>query len=141
MMLRLHGHGEDPCWRGYLICLDSRSGDRSIQGRTSSTVIRLWPELLLLRQRALLVFTQREPGASAMKPGQAATFGKSAAQFLVDCVRQAVAAKPRAEPDDGQLEAVKQWQQVFEHNPVMYFMVDPAGTVINVNTFGAAQLG
>ncbi|MDA9410058.1 MULTISPECIES: PAS domain S-box protein [unclassified Bradyrhizobium] len=76
-----------------------------------------------------------------MKPGQAATFGKSAAQFLVDCVRQAVAAKPRAEPDDGQLEAVKQWQQVFEHNPVMYFMVDPAGTVINVNTFGAAQLG
>ncbi|MBW7966411.1 PAS domain S-box protein [Bradyrhizobium sp. BR 10261] len=76
-----------------------------------------------------------------MKPGQAATFGKSAAQFLVDCVRQAVATKPRAEPDDGQLEAVKQWQQVFEHNPVMYFMVDPAGTVINVNTFGAAQLG
>ncbi|WP_439403965.1 PAS domain S-box protein [Bradyrhizobium sp. DASA03076] len=76
-----------------------------------------------------------------MKPGQAATFGKSAAQFLVGCVRQTVAAKPRAEPDDGQLEAVKQWQQVFEHNPVMYFMVDPAGTVINVNTFGAAQLG
>ncbi|KRQ03457.1 PAS domain S-box protein [Bradyrhizobium manausense] len=76
-----------------------------------------------------------------MKPGQAATFGKSAAQFLVGCVRQTVAAKPRAELDDGQLEAVKQWQQVFEHNPVMYFMVDPAGTVINVNTFGAAQLG
>lgn len=76
-----------------------------------------------------------------MKPGRAATFGKSAAEFLVGCVRQTVTAKPHAEPNGGLLEAVKQWQQVFEHNPVMYFMVDPAGTVINVNTFGAAQLG
>lgn len=76
-----------------------------------------------------------------MKPGRAATFGKSAAQFLVGCVRQTVAVKPHTEPEGGLLEAVKQWQQVFEHNPVMYFMVDPVGTVINVNTFGAAQLG
>lgn len=77
-----------------------------------------------------------------MKPGRAATFGKSAAQFLVGCVRQAVTAKPRTERGDaGLLEAVKQWQQVFEHNPVMYFMIDPTGTVINVNTFGAEQLG
>jgi PAS domain S-box-containing protein len=51
-------------------------------------------------------------------------------------------AKPSRESSDvGLREAVKQWQQVFEHNPVMYFMVDPAGTVVNVNTFGAAQLG
>ncbi|PJG56732.1 PAS domain-containing sensor histidine kinase [Bradyrhizobium forestalis] len=77
-----------------------------------------------------------------MKPGRAVAFGKSAAQYLVGCVRHTVTAKPRIEPGDaGLLEAVKQWQQVFEHNPVMYFMVDPAGTVINVNTFGAAQLG
>lgn len=77
-----------------------------------------------------------------MKPGRAATFGKSAAQFLVGCVRQAVTAKPRRERGDaGLLEALKQWQQVFEHNPVMYFMIDPTGTVINVNTFGAGQLG
>jgi PAS domain S-box-containing protein len=34
-----------------------------------------------------------------------------------------------------------QWREVFEHNPVMYFMVDATGTVLNVNTFGAAQLG
>ncbi len=34
-----------------------------------------------------------------------------------------------------------QWREVFEHNPVMYFMVDALGTVLNVNTFGAAQLG
>ncbi|RTE92516.1 PAS domain S-box protein [Bradyrhizobium sp. LVM 105] len=76
-----------------------------------------------------------------MKSGRAATFGKSAAQFLVGCVRQVVNARPRTEPDAGLLEAVKPWQQVFEHNPVMYFMVDRVGTVINVNSFGAAQLG
>jgi PAS domain S-box-containing protein len=34
-----------------------------------------------------------------------------------------------------------QWKEVFEHNPVMYFMVDADGTVLSVNTFGAAQLG
>ncbi|MFK4382732.1 PAS domain S-box protein [Bradyrhizobium sp. USDA 223] len=77
-----------------------------------------------------------------MKPGRAATFGKSAAQFLVGCLRQTVPAKQHTEPRGADLlEAVKQWQQVFEHTPVMYFMVDPAGTVINVNTFGAEQLG
>jgi PAS domain S-box-containing protein len=38
-------------------------------------------------------------------------------------------------------DSERQWQEVFEHNPVMYFMVDAAGTVLNVNTFGAAQLG
>jgi len=35
----------------------------------------------------------------------------------------------------------EQWKAVFEHNPVMYFMVDAEGTVLSVNTFGAAQLG
>jgi len=35
----------------------------------------------------------------------------------------------------------REWREVFEHNPVMYFMVDVDGTVLNVNTFGAAQLG
>jgi PAS domain S-box-containing protein len=34
-----------------------------------------------------------------------------------------------------------QWKEVFEHNPVMYFMVDATGKVLSVNTFGAAQLG
>ncbi|SDI24194.1 PAS domain S-box-containing protein [Bradyrhizobium lablabi] len=38
-------------------------------------------------------------------------------------------------------ESEEQWKEVFEHNPVMYFMVDPIGTVLSVNTFGAAQLG
>jgi PAS domain S-box-containing protein len=53
--------------------------------------------------------------------------------------RQAEARVRRSEAD--LREAEKEWREVFEHNPVMYFMVDPAGTVLNVNTFGAAQLG
>src|ERR1700722_3872858 len=39
------------------------------------------------------------------------------------------------------LDSEREWREVFEHNPVMYFMVDADGTVLNVNTFGAAQLG
>ena len=39
------------------------------------------------------------------------------------------------------LDSEREWREVFEHNPVMYFMVEPDGTVLNVNTFGAAQLG
>ncbi|WIW50391.1 PAS domain S-box protein (plasmid) [Bradyrhizobium sp. 62B] len=35
----------------------------------------------------------------------------------------------------------KLWREIFEHNPAMYFMVDKAGTVLNVNSFGATQLG
>src|SRR5262249_2183010 len=38
-------------------------------------------------------------------------------------------------------DSEREWREVFEHNPVMYFMVDAAGTVLNVNTFGASQLG
>src|SRR5258705_6817853 len=38
-------------------------------------------------------------------------------------------------------ESEAQWKEVFEHNPVMYFMGDADGTVLSVNTFGAAQLG
>jgi len=33
------------------------------------------------------------------------------------------------------------WRNAFENNPTMYFMVDPAGTVLSVNPFGAEQLG
>jgi PAS domain S-box-containing protein len=38
-------------------------------------------------------------------------------------------------------DSEEQWQEVFEHNPVMYFMVSPIGTVLSVNGFGASQLG
>ncbi len=35
----------------------------------------------------------------------------------------------------------EQWRDVFENNPIMYFMVDAAGNVLAVNPFGAEQLG
>jgi PAS domain S-box-containing protein len=38
-------------------------------------------------------------------------------------------------------ESEAHWREVFEHNPVMYFMVDADGIVQSVNGFGAAQLG
>ncbi len=38
-------------------------------------------------------------------------------------------------------ESEEQWKQVFEHNPVMYFMVGATGTVRSVNSAGATQLG
>jgi PAS domain S-box-containing protein len=47
--------------------------------------------------------------------------------------------RKRAEQALGESE--EQWREVFEHNPVMYFMVSPTGTVLSVNGFGAAQLG
>ncbi len=85
-------------------------------------------------------------------PGQIAKFGSSAAQRLfggiaaLRSLRDQANGKHRVDDlsrrhDADLREAVKQWREVFEHNPVMYFMIDPAGTVLNVNTFGAAQLG
>jgi two-component system, LuxR family, sensor kinase FixL len=35
----------------------------------------------------------------------------------------------------------RQWREVFEHNPAMYFMVDAAGIVLSVNVCGASQFG
>ena len=87
-----------------------------------------------------------------MMPGQIAKLGNSAAQFLLgglaalrslgNAAKDEPATREGWRQDNADLrDAVKRWRQVFEHNPVMYFMVDPAGTVLNVNTFGAAQLG
>jgi PAS domain S-box-containing protein len=38
-------------------------------------------------------------------------------------------------------ESEEQWRAVFENNPVMYFMVDVADTIVSVNPFGAEHLG
>ena len=35
----------------------------------------------------------------------------------------------------------EQWQAAFASNPTMYFIVDAAGKIVTVNTFGAEQLG
>ncbi len=59
--------------------------------------------------------------------------------------QMAAALQGRARAEQRAIEALRdteaQWKEVFEHNPVMYFMVDATGTVLSVNTFGAAQLG
>ena len=52
---------------------------------------------------------------------------------------QAEADLRRSEADLRDSE--KEWRDVFEHNPLMYFKVDATGTVMAVNTIGAAQLG
>src|SRR5262245_35108097 len=56
-----------------------------------------------------------------------------------EAAREAEARLRRSQVDLRDSE--REWREVFEHNPVMYFMVDAAGTVVNVNSFGAAQLG
>ncbi|MCA1455795.1 PAS domain S-box protein [Bradyrhizobium sp. BRP22] len=69
-----------------------------------------------------------------------------AAVYLIEKVRlareatlDAAAKLRRSEADLEHRE--KRWREIFEHNPVMYFMVDAAGTVLNVNSLGATQLG
>jgi PAS domain S-box-containing protein len=56
-----------------------------------------------------------------------------------------VALQGRTGAEQRAMEALReseaQWKEVFEHNPVMYFMVDATGTVLSVNSLGAAQLG
>src|SRR5271168_299234 len=43
--------------------------------------------------------------------------------------------------EDGLRRNEEEWREVFEHNPLMYFMVDAAGTIQSVNAVGAAALG
>jgi PAS domain S-box-containing protein len=38
-------------------------------------------------------------------------------------------------------ESEDRWRAVFENNPTSYFMVDAAGNIVSVNSFGAAQFG
>ena len=50
-----------------------------------------------------------------------------------------VAIEAEARLRRGQVEirnSERDWREVFEHNPVMYFMVDAAGRVLNVNAMG-----
>jgi PAS domain S-box-containing protein len=38
-------------------------------------------------------------------------------------------------------DSERHWREIFEHNPVMYFILDATGAIASVNSFGAAQLG
>jgi PAS domain S-box-containing protein len=58
---------------------------------------------------------------------------------MAEEARSFIADRRRA--TDALRDSEEQWREVFEHNPVMYFMVDASGTVLSVNAFGAAQLG
>jgi PAS domain S-box-containing protein len=66
--------------------------------------------------------------------------------LLIRSARERTEAARQAEANLRRSEAClrdseRQWREFFEHNPVMYFMVDGTGTVLSVNTFGAKQLG
>jgi len=95
------------------------------------------------------------PGPAPMAPGYLLAIVLLIALLLVSLImmrmvgstrRQMEAAlQGRARAEQRATEALRdseaQWKEVFEHNPVMYFMVDATGTVLSVNSFGAAQLG
>jgi len=59
--------------------------------------------------------------------------------------REALTAKQRllevTEAQQARQEIEEQWRAAFENNPTMYFIVDAAGAIASVNTFGAEQLG
>ena len=63
--------------------------------------------------------------------------GKARKEKEVVLAAEAMLRRSQVELQDSE----QQWREVFEHNPVMYFMLDAEGTVLNVNTFGATQLG
>jgi len=87
---------------------------------------------------AVLIFACLQP-APATHDGLAAAALLAAIGGLTARLRRPATA-PNA---SGAAHAMtgEQWKEVFEHNPVMYFMVDANGTVLLVNAFGAAQLG
>jgi PAS domain S-box-containing protein len=76
-------------------------------------------------------FTETEAGGVGVKASiSAAVVGLTT--FLI---------ADRKSAEEKLRESEGQWREVFEHNPVMYFMVDATGTILSVNGFGAAQLG
>jgi PAS domain S-box-containing protein len=56
-------------------------------------------------------------------------------------LREAEERNQRKRAEEALRQSEEQWRDVFEHNPTMYFIVDPAGIVLSVNPFGAEQLG
>ncbi|WP_229176390.1 PAS domain-containing sensor histidine kinase [Bradyrhizobium ivorense] len=92
-----------------------------------------------------------QPAASAHLAALALLIAALAAALLMMRVvgrtqkQMEAALRGRASGEERAVEALRnseaQWKEVFEHNPVMYFMVEATGLVLSVNSFGAAQLG
>ena len=76
-------------------------------------------------------------------------FGSNEFRIDIDHGRQQVSQMNRATTDAEDCSRTarelhgseRQWREVFEHNPAMYFMVDASGIVLSVTAFGASQLG
>ena len=60
---------------------------------------------------------------------------------IVEIVGTVADVTERKRVEDALRASEEQWKAVFENNPTMYFMVDPLGTVLSVNPYGADQLG
>ena len=60
--------------------------------------------------------------------------GNQGVAFVLDLTERKVAEAALRDSEE-------QWKAVFENNPTMYFMLDPTGTILSVNPFGAQQLG
>jgi PAS domain S-box-containing protein len=95
------------------------------------------------------------PGPAPTAPGYLLAIVLLIALLLVSLIMMRVVGSTRRQMEaalqgraraeqratEARRDSEAQWKEVFEHNPVMYFMVDATGTVLSVNSFGAAQLG
>jgi PAS domain S-box-containing protein len=90
------------------------------------TALAYWTAIALLFASLLALLSIMRLAGSTRRQMEVALQGRTGAE------RRAMEALRESEA---------QWKEVFEHNPVMYFMVDATGTVLSVNTHGAAQLG
>ncbi|HEY2498429.1 MAG TPA: PAS domain S-box protein [Candidatus Angelobacter sp.] len=83
-------------------------------------------------------FHRRKDGTEFPVEVRLRKFWHSGRRFLLSLARNISDAK-RAEQARQEIEEL--WRAAFESNPTMYFIVDAAGNIESVNTFGAEQLG
>jgi PAS domain S-box-containing protein len=61
--------------------------------------------------------------------------------FVILAVASIASLSERKRAEETLRESEERWRAVFENNPTMYFMLDAAGTIVDVTPFGAEQLG
>ena len=64
-----------------------------------------------------------------------------AAGGIVEYVGTLADVTERKQAEQARQELEEQWRAAYECNPTMYFIIDAAGEIVSVNTFGAEQLG